>query len=91
MSKVVTKTVYLVYHDSDYGAREEWNTFYLTPEIFEKKEDAEEREKWLKENLPKGWYTDLQEAQMLSGNPETLSMRAQEAKDEQEALALEDY
>ena len=35
--------VYLLYYDTDYGDREEWNTFYTPCEAFTSKVKREER------------------------------------------------
>lgn len=36
-------TIYLLFYDTDYGSREEWNTFYTPCEVFLSSEDRETR------------------------------------------------
>ena len=40
----VTKMkIYLLYYDTDYGGREEWNTFYTPVEVFDSAEKRQAR------------------------------------------------
>ena len=35
--------IYLLYYDTDYGSREEWNTFYTPCEVFDSAEKRQAR------------------------------------------------
>ena len=35
--------LYLLYYDTDYGSREEWNTFYTPCEVFDSAEKRQQR------------------------------------------------
>lgn len=35
--------VYLLFYDTDYGSREEWNTFYTPCEVFDSDEKRQQR------------------------------------------------
>jgi len=49
-------TVYLLYYDTDYGSREEWNTFYTPCEVFATEEHRQRRIDFIKANSEE--YTD---------------------------------
>ena len=49
-------TVYLLYYDTDYGSREEWNTFYTPCEVFATEEQRQRRIDFIKANSEE--YTD---------------------------------
>ena len=36
-------TIYLLFYDTDFGSRDEWNTFYTPCEVFLSSEDRETR------------------------------------------------
>lgn len=48
--------VYLLYYDTDYGSREEWNTFYTPVEVFDSEEKRQARIDFIKSNSED--YTD---------------------------------
>lgn len=49
-------TVYLLYYDTDYGSREDWNTFYTPCEVFATEEQRQRRIDFIKANSDE--YTD---------------------------------
>jgi hypothetical protein len=70
--------VYLLFYDTDTGAREEWNTFYTPCEVFITPEDREERIKYIKKfakQLNEGEYefhkdeVDVMNENTLQDNP----------------------
>jgi hypothetical protein len=40
--------VYLLYYDTDYGSREEWNTFYTPCEVFDSEQKRQARIDFIK-------------------------------------------
>jgi hypothetical protein len=49
--------VYLLYYDTNYGGREEWNTFYTPCEVFNSAEKRQARIDFLIANTDE--YTDV--------------------------------
>mgnify|MGYP003705537347 CR=1 FL=1 len=43
--------LYLLYYDTDYGAREEWNTFYTPCEVFDSAKKRQERIDFIKQQV----------------------------------------
>ena len=43
--------VYLLYYDTDYGSREEWNTFYTPCEVFDSPEKRQARIDFIKQQV----------------------------------------
>ena len=43
--------VYLLYYDTDFGNREEWNTFYTPVEVFDSKEKRQARIDFIKQQV----------------------------------------
>ena len=43
--------LYLLYYDTDYGAREEWNTFYTPVEVFDSPEKRQTRIDFIKQQF----------------------------------------
>ena len=43
--------IYLLYYDTDYGSREEWNTFYTPVEAFRTPADRDARKAFLKNSV----------------------------------------
>lgn len=62
--------VYLLYYDTDYGGREEWNTFYTPVEVFSTEEKRAERIEFLKKTPSLMCHTVDEE---LDPDPTTLS------------------
>lgn len=42
--------LYLLYYDTDYGSREEWNTFYTPVEVFDSEAKRQARIDFIKAN-----------------------------------------
>jgi hypothetical protein len=45
--------VYLLYYDTDYGSREEWNTFYTPVEVFDSAKKRQDRIDFIKQQVDK--------------------------------------
>jgi hypothetical protein len=43
--------VYLLYYDTDYGSREEWNMFYTPCEVFDSVEKRQQRIYFIKQQV----------------------------------------
>lgn len=43
--------IYLLYYDTDYGSREEWNTFYTPCEVFDSDAKRQERINFIKSQV----------------------------------------
>ena len=43
--------VYLLYYDTDYGSREEWNTFYTPVEVFDSAKKRQDRIDFIKQQV----------------------------------------
>ncbi len=43
--------VYLLYYDTDYGSREEWNTFYTPVEVFDSAKKRQARIDFIKQQV----------------------------------------
>jgi len=43
--------LYILYYDSDYGSREEWNTFYTPCEVFDSEEKRQCRIDFIKSQV----------------------------------------
>ncbi len=43
--------VYLLYYDTDYGSREEWNTFYTPVEVFDSEGKRQARIDFIKQQV----------------------------------------
>ncbi len=43
--------VYLLFYDTDYGSREEWNTFYTPCEVFDSDEKRQQRIDFIKQQV----------------------------------------
>ena len=43
--------LYLLYYDTDYGSREEWNTFYTPVEVFDTAEKRQNRIDFIKQQV----------------------------------------
>jgi len=43
--------LYILYYDSDYGSREEWNTFYTPCEIFDSEQKRQTRIDFIKSQV----------------------------------------
>ena len=43
--------VYLLYYDTDYGSREEWNTFYTPVEVFDSEAKRQARIDFIKQQV----------------------------------------
>jgi hypothetical protein len=43
--------VYLLYYDTDYGSREEWNMFYTPCEVFDSDEKRQQRIAFIKQQV----------------------------------------
>ena len=43
--------LYLLYYDTDYGSREEWNTFYTPVEVFDSAEKRQARIDFIRQQV----------------------------------------